>query len=166
MTAAKRPTPAKQTPMASAPPVRDEAAELAAQLAATQESGASAAAPGAEICGAPTSPIEELADHCVRPAGHDGPHADDVGNEWSEATCGLLNSDDSASDSCSLPRDHDGAHRGVHGTEWSSTLPAIEGEIVNDLAPICQQAGHFPGGWKALRPDAASAVCSHGTWTR
>lgn len=121
------------------PPVRDEAAELAAQLAATQESGAFAAAPAAEVCGMPTSPIEELADHCVLPAGHAELHQDDEGNTWSDVVSPDPDADPDA---------------------------ALEGEVVNDTAPICQQANHFPGGWKAIRPDAAMVSCSHGRWFR
>lgn len=84
--------PRKQTPMASkaeqlpeVPPVRDEAAELAAQLAATQESGESAAAPAAEDDGDPCeSEAPEGAAYCVLPAGHADLHSDGEGVTWSD----------------------------------------------------------------------------------
>lgn len=118
------------------PPVRDEAAELAAQLAATQDSAESAAAPDADDDACPSTLTTDAGElECVVLRGHEGLHSDGEGITWSD----VVSPDPDA---------------------------AVEGEVVNDTAPICQQANHFPGGWKAIRPDAAMVSCSHGRWFR
>lgn len=42
--------------------------------------------------------------------------------------------------------------------------PAPKAEPEPEPGPICGQC--FAGGWNALPPDAATAGCEHGTYTR